>query len=55
MASIIVAKAADEPAYWSNELGWVEDRASATVFASRDGLNLPIGGAWKPAHQNLTE
>lgn len=55
MASIIVGKAADEPAYWSNELGWVGDRQSATIFETTDGLNLPFGGAWQAASQTTPE
>ena len=33
------------PLFWSNEDGWV-DRASATIFPTKEGLNLPIGGKW---------
>lgn len=28
--------------YWSNQLGWVEDKESATVFKDRN-VNLPLG------------
>lgn len=28
--------------YWSNDLGWVEDKESATIFEDNN-WNLPIG------------
>jgi len=34
----------DEPLYWNNEQGWV-DEASATLFEHND-YNLPLDGAW---------
>lgn len=39
-----VIYSASESGYWSNELGWVEDRSQSTVFTldERLCLNLPI-------------
>lgn len=31
--------------YWSNKLGYC-DKRSATLFMSKEGLNLPIEGRW---------
>lgn len=34
--------------WWSNDLGWVEDRTLATEFTDAERLefNLPLDGAW---------
>ncbi len=32
--------------YWSNDLGWVYDEASATQFTTRELVSLPMQGRW---------
>lgn len=39
----------DPSMYWSNSMGWVGHRKSATVFSDkeRDRFNLPMEGYWE--------
>jgi hypothetical protein len=38
-----------EEGYWSNDQGWVEHAADATIFtdAERWSLHLPLDGSWE--------
>ena len=38
---VIVGVDGGRPAFWSNTVGWIDDRESADVFQTTEGVRLP--------------